>query len=132
MSEENVELARRVFEAWNEGGAESAKRFWAEDIEFHDPPDLPDSRVVQGRDAVGAYLTSQTEVVGDLKLNIVDARERGESVVLRMELTVHGAESGLDVPGEIAQVVEVANGKFQRVWGFLSWEEALEAAGLSE
>src|SRR4029450_5194420 len=132
MSEENVELARRVFEAWNEGGAETAKRFWAEDIEFHDPPDLPDSRVVQGRDAVGAYLTSQTEVVGDLKLNIVDARERGESVVVRMELNVPGAESGLDVPGEIAQVFQVANGKFQRVWGFLSWEEALEAAGLSE
>jgi ketosteroid isomerase-like protein len=132
MSEENVELVRRAYEAWNEGGAEAAKQFWAEDIEFHDPPDLPDSRVVSGRDAVAAYLMHQTEAVGNWKLNIVDARERGECVVVRIELTVHGTSSGLDVPGELMQVVEVANAKVQRVRGFFSWEEALEAAGLSE
>jgi ketosteroid isomerase-like protein len=131
MSEENVELVRRAYEAWNEGGAEAAKQFWAEDIEFHDPPD-PDSRVVSGRDAVAAYLMHQTEAVGNWKLNIVDARERGECVVVRIELTVHGTSSGLDVPGELMQVVEVANAKVQRVRGFFSWEEALEAAGLSE
>jgi hypothetical protein len=33
MSEENVEIVRRAFEAWNQGGAESAKRFWAEGYE---------------------------------------------------------------------------------------------------
>ncbi len=41
MSQENVEIVRRGFEAWNEGGSELAKEFWAEDIEFHDPPNLP-------------------------------------------------------------------------------------------
>ena len=54
MSEENVEIVRRGYEAWNEGGSELAKEFWAEDIEYHDPPNLPDSRVVRGRDAVAA------------------------------------------------------------------------------
>ena len=50
MSEENVEVVRRAFEAWNQGGAESAKRFWAEDYEFHDPPKLsrPSSGAGQG------------------------------------------------------------------------------------
>ena len=61
MSEENVEIVRRAYEAWNQGGAESAKRFWAEDYEFHDPPDFPDPRVVRGRDAVAAHLKDQTE-----------------------------------------------------------------------
>jgi ketosteroid isomerase-like protein len=41
MSEENVEIVRRAYEAWNEGGAEAAKQFWAEDIEFHDPLTFP-------------------------------------------------------------------------------------------
>jgi hypothetical protein len=49
-----------------------------------------------------------------------------------MGTTFHGVESGVDVPGELAQVHEVADGRVQRTRGFLTWEEALEAAGLSE
>jgi ketosteroid isomerase-like protein len=129
MSRENVPLVRRAYEAWNEGGSESAKEFWAEDLEFHDPPSLPDPRVVRGRDAAAAYLTDQVSVVGDMKVTLVDVRTRGDAVVLRMELTLHGAESGVDIPGEIAQVVEVADGRLQRIRLFMTWEEALEAAG---
>ena len=132
MPQENVELVRRAYEAWNEGGSELAKEFWAEDLEFHDPPNLPDPRVVRGRDAVAAYLTDQVNVVGDMKVTLVDVRTRGEAVVLRMELTLHGAESGVDVPGEISQVVEVADGRLQRIRLFMTWEEALKAAGLRE
>ncbi len=132
MSQENVELARRAAEAWNEDGPESVKRFWAEDGEWHDPPSLPDSRVVRGRDAVAAHLTDQAGAVGQAKLTVVDVRARGATVVLRVGLTVHGPESGIDVPGEMAQVIEVADGRVQRLRMFFGWKEALEAAGLSE
>jgi ketosteroid isomerase-like protein len=132
MSQENVELARRAAEAWNEDGPESLRRFWAEDGEWHDPPNLPDSRVVRGRDAVAAYLTDQADAVGGLKFTIVDVRARGETVVLRVELTLHGPASGIDVPAEMAQVIAVADGRIQRVSTFFRWDEALEAAGLSE
>jgi hypothetical protein len=67
-----------------------------------------------------------------MKVTLANVRVEGEIVVLRMELTVHGAESGVDVPGEIAQVVEVAEGTLQRIRLFMTWEEALEAAGLPE
>ena len=46
--------------------------------------------------------------------------------------TLHGSESGIDFPGEAAQVIEVADGRIQRVSMFFTWDEALEAAGLSE
>jgi ketosteroid isomerase-like protein len=81
MSQENVEVVRRAIEAWNEGGPQSAKRFWAEDFEWNDPPNLPNPRVVRGRDASVAYLTDQRTVVGDLKVTPVDVRDRGEAVV---------------------------------------------------
>lgn len=128
MSEHDVQLARRAYEAWNEGGAESIKRFLAEDVEFHDPPDLPDGRVVRGREAVAAYLAGQTEVIGEMKFTIVDVEERGRSVMLRMTLDVEGAGSGVVLPGELNQVVEVADGRLGRVRGFFSWAEAREAA----
>ena len=41
MSEENVDLVRRAYDAWNERGPESIEQFWAEDAEFHDPPSFP-------------------------------------------------------------------------------------------
>ena len=132
MSEENVELIRRAYEAWNEGGAEATKEFWTEDVELHDPPTLPDSRVVRGRDAVAGYLTDQVSVVGDMKVTPVDVRTRGATVALRMELTLHGAKSGVDVPGEMPQVIEIADGRILRIRLFFTWEEALEAAGLGE
>jgi ketosteroid isomerase-like protein len=132
MSEENLELVRRAYEAWNEGGPEATQGFWTEDVEWHDPPDLPDSRVVRGRDAVARYLADQVEVTGDMKVTPVDVRTRGEVVALRMELTIHGAKSGVDVPGEMPQVIEVADGKVGRIRLFFTWDEALEAAGLSE
>ena len=132
MSQENVEVVRRALEAWNEGGPESAKEYWAEDIEFHDPPTLPDSRVVRGRAEVAAYLTDQIGVLGDMKFTPLDLRARGEAVVLRGELSAHGVESGVDVPGELAQIVEIAAGRAQRIRLFMTWAEALEAAGLSE
>jgi ketosteroid isomerase-like protein len=132
MSQENVELARRAFEAWNERGPEGLRQFVAEDFEFHDPPNLPDSRVLRGRDATAAYLANQVEVIGDMKFTIVEVKELGRKVLLRTKLDVHGAESGLVVPAELTHVVEVADGKLQRSRGFFTWDEALEAAGLSE
>jgi hypothetical protein len=43
-----------------------------------------------------------------------------------------GRESGVDVPGELSQVSEVADGRVQPTRFFLTWQEALEAAGLRE
>jgi ketosteroid isomerase-like protein len=132
MSQESVALVRQSFDAWNEGGPESAKQFWAEDFEWHDFPGLPDRRVVRGRDAVVAHLTDQLSLLGELKTTIVEMRSRGETVVLRTELTIHGAKSGVDFPGEVGQVWEVADGRVQRVRLFTTWQETLEAAGLRE
>ena len=132
MSRENVELVRLASEAWNERGPESIKEFWAEDGEWHDPPNLPDSRVVRGRDAIAAYLTEQARVVGAMKTTLVDVRARDETVVIRVELTLHGPESGIDVPGEAGQVIAVVDGRIQSLRLFFAWEEALEAAGLEE
>ena len=85
-----------------------------------------------GRDVVAAYLNDQLRVVGEMKTTIVDVRALGEMVVVRAELTMHGPESGIDFPGEVAQIIEVADGRIQRLRMFFTWEEALEAGGLRE
>lgn len=95
---------RPAYEAWNEGGAESIKRFLAEDVEFHDPPDLPDGRVIRGREAVAAYLASQTEVIGEMKFTIVEVEERGAQRDFANEAGCRGAGSGLVFPTSSARL----------------------------
>jgi len=39
-----VEIVRRVYEAFNEGQIEAVMGFCAEDLEFHEPREQPDSK----------------------------------------------------------------------------------------
>jgi ketosteroid isomerase-like protein len=44
MSRENIDVVRRSFEAWNEGGVEASRALgWTEDAEWHDPPGFADA-----------------------------------------------------------------------------------------
>jgi ketosteroid isomerase-like protein len=132
MSEENVSLARRAIEAWNQGGPEQAKQYSAEDFEYRDPPTLPDPKTIRGRDAAAAHFAENLAAVGEMRFVIKRALPVGaDGVVLLMNLEV-GAQSGIGISGQFAQVVEIADGQLQRTRSFLSWNEALEAAGLSE
>jgi len=51
MSQENVEVVRRAYEAWNAGDVQSALLFYDPDVEW-DGTNLPDGRVGRGLDAI--------------------------------------------------------------------------------
>jgi ketosteroid isomerase-like protein len=55
MSQKNVEIVRRYYSAWNEGGIDAARAFWSEEIEWHDAPDMPDSGIYRGAESVAAH-----------------------------------------------------------------------------
>jgi ketosteroid isomerase-like protein len=42
MSQENVEIVRRYYEAWNAGGLDDARAFWSDEIEWQDAPQMLD------------------------------------------------------------------------------------------
>jgi ketosteroid isomerase-like protein len=50
MSQENVEIVRRYYSAWNAGGIDAARAFWSEEIEWHDAPDMPQRRLSRRRE----------------------------------------------------------------------------------
>jgi ketosteroid isomerase-like protein len=55
MSEENREIVRRYYDAWNAGGVDAIRAFWIDDVEWQDAPGMPDSGVYYGPDAVAAH-----------------------------------------------------------------------------
>jgi hypothetical protein len=63
---------------------------------------------------------------------IEEARELGELVVTRTWVTGRGRGSGLVLDMRIGQIWTFRGGKVIRYESRPSWEEALEAVGLSE
>jgi ketosteroid isomerase-like protein len=131
MPSENVEVARRSFEAWNESGVEGSRRVgWTEDAEYHDPPEFPDAGVHRGAEAVAARLEEARALLPH-QLEVLDAEGVGDDEVLVIfRLHGGGRSSGVPVEQPMGCLMQINGGKVSRWRLFMSHEEAREAAGL--
>ena len=124
MSQENVELVRRIYDAWDR--EESARAFIAEDLEYVNPSYAVEPGTRRGRRSLalvrGTY--EDFEITVD---RIVDA---GDETVVLARFTGSGSVSGVPVSGEQGYVWTVRDGLAVRFQWFHTHREALEAAGL--
>ena len=127
MSEENVELVRRIYDAW--GREESARDFIAADVEYVNPSYAVEPGTRRGRKSFSVVRSTYE----DFKLRIdrlIDAGD--EEVVVLAHYTGSGRGSGVPVAGEHGYVWTVRDGVAVRFRWFQSHREALDVAGLSE
>jgi ketosteroid isomerase-like protein len=124
MSEENVELVRRIYEAWER--EESARDFIAEDIEYVNPGYAVETGTRRGRKSFGVV----RETYGDFKIQVDRYVDAGEDVVVLAQYKASGEGSGVPVSGEHGYVWTVRDGQAVRFQWFQSHREALEAAGM--
>jgi ketosteroid isomerase-like protein len=135
MSQENVELARRYYEALNAHGRdfEATKHFRAPEMELHDPPNFPDARRSVGEAAFRKHLEGYWELGFDGEYRMQEYVDAGEEVVVIWQArlrTPHGG--GFPMEATLGHVLDFEGGKIRRIRQFLTKDEALEAAGLSE
>jgi ketosteroid isomerase-like protein len=133
MSQENVEIVRQVFEAWNRRDFEAGLRFADDDIEFHLIGGFSDlvGDQINGRDGVLRFWRELAETVGG-RIDIDDAVDLGDQVVVTFTLSGTGAESGAPVKMQTGHIYTFRDGKVIRGDGYYDPADALEAAGLSE
>ena len=134
MSEENVEIVRRIYAAWERGDYSSAE--WAHpEIEYvsADGPAPGSSTGLAGmagvfRDWLGAWEEWRVEAEEYRELN-------GERVLVLFHFSARGKTSGLDI-GQIstkgASLFHLRGGKVTRLVQYFDRNAALEAAGLTE
>ena len=132
MSQENVELVRRVFEAFNRDGPEAALAGLAPDVEYHDLPDQPDAGLHHGNSGFLAAMEQFFGELEDYRVDLDEAIDHGEQVVVCMRMTGRGGSSGARFEQRVVGVWTLRNGFVVRVVWFGTREEALEAVGLSE
>jgi ketosteroid isomerase-like protein len=133
MSQENVEVVRRAFEAFNEGGAEAALASFAPDVVLYAFPEWPGPSEYGGHDGMRALLAEWTENFDDFELEVCEVREVGDRVLVLAETV--GRIKGSRVPIRQpfgALYWDFRNGQIGETRNFLTWREALKAAGLRE
>ncbi len=131
MSQENVEIVRKAFEAWNAGDMDAFREFYDPDIIVRPPEGWPEPGPFVGREAVmgqweqlrETWDADEVEPIGDF----IDAADR---VVVRQAW--RGAGHGPSLNMEMTNVFMVRNGRIVYQEFFWDHTEALEAAGLRE
>jgi ketosteroid isomerase-like protein len=120
MSEQNVALAREMYEAFARGDVPAVLGGMAEDIEWYEAEGLPYGGLYSGPQAVAENVFAP--VVHDIEGFTVTPEEfyaDGDQVIVVVRYTGKGAVTGkpLDVPA--AHIITVGDGKIARFRQFV-------------
>jgi ketosteroid isomerase-like protein len=131
MSQENVEVVRRLLDAFNRDNTDTVLAAFDEGCEIDEPPQMPDRPTAgyRGHNGVREWM-GNLRGVGGASFELRAATPTGDALLC--ELASRGRARGSDVPIEWTTfaVFHVRHGKITRIRVFLEKGEALEAVGL--
>ena len=133
MSQENVELIRRFYEAFERRDTTALEAL----IREHPPaPDVRFESALTGQSYTGPQAASELSADIWETLDYVPTVEQildaGEHVVVMLRISGRGARSGVPVTQPVAVVWTFQAGQLVRGKSFTSREEALAAAGVQQ
>ena len=138
MTQENVEVCTRLFELFSAldpvAGVEAA-------LDYTDPEGVLQSAIIggaegtayRGHDGFRQWAADVETVFETLRTTPEEYRELGDDRVLMLgHVSGRGRESGIALEAPIAFLCTIRAGRISHMQGFLSWDQALEAAGRPE
>jgi ketosteroid isomerase-like protein len=138
MSQENVEIVRRAFEAFNKDGVEAvvSSGLYSPKIVFDlSTSGIPGLGVYRGYQEVKSFFEDdwfQTFPFEEWEQELDELIDHGDQVIGMSRQRGRGKSSGVDAELQIAQIATLRDGQIARVDTYLDRDQALEAAGLSE
>jgi uncharacterized protein len=136
MSEENVEIVRGVYEAWNADDFDAFLAGLDPEVEWHpsiEPALEGGETIYRGHDgARKAWDDYRGGAWERLTIRIQEIRDLGESVLVLGHLNLTARTTGIRFHEEVGSLMTFRGGKILRSEDFLSHAKALEAAGLRE
>jgi ketosteroid isomerase-like protein len=154
MSQENVEVVRRLYETANETYARidaiqkahesrdfseflsAAEETLTHDVVLRTPEDsnFPDTGTGEwhGHEGFLRFVAGQTEGFAEMSVETQEFIDVGDKVVVPIEFGGRARHTGIEIKFPVVHVVTIRDGKIARLDIHLSKAEALEAAGLSE
>jgi ketosteroid isomerase-like protein len=133
MSQENVELVRRGYEAMNKREFSRMPEFLDPNVEFDMSRNILNPDTYHGHEGVERLASVVEDTWDDFRVEVHDLVEVGDRVVAEITISGTGRGSGVEAEMRIFNIWTLRDGKAIRVeGGYRDRDEALEAAGLSE
>ena len=132
MSEENVEVVRRVYEAWAGGEFPGPVDDLDPEIEYVNPPGAVEPGTRHGLDAFLRAVEKVFESWETWQMQPEAFTPVGDQVAVIVHYRARGRESGVEVEGRESALWTLRDGRVVRYAWFHGAADALEAAGLEE
>jgi ketosteroid isomerase-like protein len=132
MSQENVQLVKAFFGAYNARDSEAMDRLLHPDAEITTMTARAGLPWQWTQGTTRQYFEQLEDAWADLVIEIEEYHEHGNRVVALGVMQGSGRASQIEVGSAFAAVFEVSNTQFVLVDSYDSWTEALEAVGLSD
>jgi uncharacterized protein len=133
MSEENLELVRDSYDAYNRGDLEAMADDVAPEFEYVATGVIPDTPAVyRGPEAWSQFSAWLRDEFNDARVDVHELTDAGDRVLAEVCLRGRGKQSGLETTWNIWHVWTLRDGKVLRGQAFGHRADALKAAGLAE
>jgi ketosteroid isomerase-like protein len=133
MSEENVEICKRAFEVLERLDIEAGLAYVDSEIVFQSAiVSGAEGNTFRGYDGLRQWAAESDAAFDELRTVPEEFRDLGDDVLMLGRVFARGRGSGATVQSPAAFLCALRDGRLVHVRGFLNWEDALEAAGLSE
>ena len=136
MSEENVEVVQRHFEAWQRDDFEVWLSLIDPDVEWLTAIERGLGRagnVFHGHEGMREFWSLWRTEVDDFWVESDEIRDLGGERVLHLgHIQFRGRASGIMVESQLALVITLRDGKIVRSEDYLSYREAIEDVGLED
>ena len=133
MSEDRLEVMRRMLDAFNRDDVDEVIASFAEDCQVVEPLEMPDSPVhgFRGHRGIREWMANLRGTAG-AQFELRGATEAGDSWLCELASSVLSPASGIRVEWTSFAVVRIRDGRIEQVRVFLDRREAHEAVGLPE
>lgn len=129
MSQGNVEIVRRMLDAFLQGDLGAALAFYDPDVEW-DGTNLPDGRIGRGHDAIMDHVLRWADQWDEWTVDVERIIDAGNERVVVLIREKGRSKSGLEMDERHAELYTLREGIVIRRQGFSDPSEALEAVGL--
>ena len=132
MSQENVEVVRRFYDAWGIEKYPGPVEHMHPEIEFVNPAGAVEPGT---RSGIAAFSRAVEKIFEGFEAMHVEPEQFhavGDQVAVVVRYRARGRGSGADVEGRVSALWTLRDSKVVRYTWFLEPDQALEAAGLSK
>ena len=132
MSQESVEIVKRLVDAFNKRDVDAFAEITTPDFEWTTSMTAVEGEIFWGREGIETYFGRMKDAWDEFLALADSYRDLGDRVLWLGRLEGRGRSSGVPVSAPLDILYDLRDGKISRMHSYLDHGEALRAAGLSE